>query len=163
MMDEVNYESEGSSTMGISSGRRILLALGSLLVTWLGYVAVLGILAITDIAHLEILHLSEWIAIYALFTFFLFALPIVSLLKPQWQIRYWYLLVGASFLWTSGLLSFFFNENPLSILQWHFPLAWLLVWIAYFSICSSSLYLLLLRLLLKRSARDSAPSKYNPA
>jgi hypothetical protein len=149
--------------MDVSPGRRILLALGSLLLTWLAYVAMLGFLAIIDVAHLEILHLSEWIAIFALITFFVFALPVVSLLKAQGQIRYWYLLVGASFLWALGLLSFFFHENPLSILQWHFPIAWLLVWIAYFSICSSSLYLLLLRLLLKRSARDSTPPKYNPA
>jgi hypothetical protein len=149
--------------MDVSPGRRILLALGSLLFTWLGYVAMLGFLAIINGAHLEILHLAEWTAIFALFTFFVFALPIVSLLKPQWQVRHWYLLIGVSFLWTLGLISLYFNENPISILRTRFPAAWLLVWIAYFSICSSSLYLLLLRFFLKRSARDSKPSRYNPA
>jgi hypothetical protein len=149
--------------MDISLGRRMLLALGSLFFTWLGYVAMLGCLAIIDVAHLEILHLAEWTAIFALFTFCLFALPIVSLLKPHSQVRHWYLLIGASLLWALGLISLFFNESPVSMLRSCFPAAWMLVWIAYFSICSSSLYLLLLQFLLKRSARNSTPSKYNPA
>jgi hypothetical protein len=146
--------------MDVSLGRRTLLASGSLLLTWLAYGAMLGFLAIIDVAHLEILHLAEWTGIFALFTLFVFALPIVTLLKPQWQVRHWYLLIGASLLWAVGLISLFFSKSPVSMLR---SGGWLLVWGTYFSICSSSLYLLLLRLLLKQSAHDSPSSKYNPA
>lgn len=141
--------------MNISPQKRLLLAFASLLFTWLGYTAVLFIASLS-IAHLEIKYLSAWAAGFALITFVLFVLPVVSLWKPQGQIRYWYILIGASLLWAIGLISFVLREDPLSMMQEGFPAAWMPIWVTCFCICSSSLYLLLLRYRLKRAARNSA-------
>jgi len=148
--------------MDVSRGRRLLLAFSSLLFTWLGYTAILLIAAAFFIKHLEVGILVAWAAIFAAITFFAFVLPIVGLWKPHLQVRYWYILLGASLLWGEGIVGVFLRESPISMLQKGFPAAWMPIWLALFSICSSLIYLLLLRHLLKRTARD-APEKYNLA
>ena len=148
--------------MDVSPRRRLLLAFSSLLFTWLGYAAILLIAAAFFMEHLEVGILVAWAAVFALITFFAFVLPIVGLWKPHLQIRYWYVLLGASVLWGEGIVGIFLRESPISMLLEGFPAAWMPIWLASFSICSSLLYLLLLRHLLNRTARD-AREKYNLA
>jgi hypothetical protein len=148
--------------MDVSPTRRLLLAFSSLLFTWLGYTAILLIAATWFINHLEVGWLIAWAGAFALITFFLFVLPLVGLWKSHLQIRYWYILLGASLLWGEGIVSLVLRQSPISMLQEGFPAACMPIWLACFSICSSTLYLLLLLHLLKRTARN-AREKYNPA
>jgi hypothetical protein len=118
--------------------QRALAAFLSMFVLWLLSIAASGI------GGLETRHVAPWIGIFALFTFFFFALPIVTWVPTRLQLRFWYLVTAGSIGWAITLLSLFFHQSPIQILT--VPVGSLFgIWAVCYAVASCGLYLLALQ------------------
>jgi hypothetical protein len=89
-------------------------------------------------------YVAPWIGIFALFTLFFFALPIVTWVPARLQLRFWYLMAAGSIGWAIGLLSVFFHQSPIQTLT--VPVGSVFgIWAVFYAVASCALYLLALR------------------
>lgn len=87
---------------------------------------------------IEWLPLAAQAGLFAVATYFLYALPLVLLCPVSWQLRKWYVVLVVSALWTAGILWFVIR---ISI----FEMGWILISAIVFAIACAVLYLVLLR------------------
>jgi hypothetical protein len=107
--------------------------------------------AASSIGGLKTRYVAPWMGIFALFTLFFFALPIVTWVPPRLQLRFWYLMTAGSIGWAIALLSVFFRQSPIQTLT--VPVGSLFgIWAVCYAVASCSLYLLALRYCNRRLA-----------
>ena len=85
----------------------------------LALIAVAGVFALVALPLLATLQSGFvlYVGLADLFTFVVFALPVVCVVPGSAQLRYWYLLMLASIVFMFGVLGYLLHETPWALLQ----------------------------------------------
>ncbi len=112
--------------------------------SWLFSCACLELLRLTFQPMLQVELLALWSGSMAIGTYVVFAAPAAAIPPRRLQLRYPYIFVFCSLLWSTLLFRVFFRERPWTDLREPLVAGFCPVWIGGFTVCSVGIDLVLL-------------------